>query len=212
MGGYVTSSETFLRNRIHFARIYGTSTIFGNLPLQDYVFMQHTALDTGKHQFQMRVWKNTGSGATKLLADGNKYCNMMGHSNGMVDYVWAYSYGTMEMWANRGKGLVTDSDSDGYWNYQGTIWTPPENLDRRDLHLQDWDGDGDCDIIHVDRDTGAVQVWVNNYPTTGSWDWTYLSSPAPALSCAQKRGLAIYDRKFFFQDWKHIYYIIWIWS
>lgn len=40
-----------------------------------------------KHTFKMRVWKNEGSGSTKLKADGNKYCNMMGHKNGMMDYV-----------------------------------------------------------------------------------------------------------------------------
>lgn len=195
MSAYVTTNETVLRDCIHFARIYGQSDIFGNLPLQDYVFMQHTALDTGEHQFDMRVWKNTGAGGTKLLPDGDTYCNMEGHSNGMVDYVWIYSFGTMEMWANRGKGEIVDTDPDGYWDYQGTIWTPPENLNRRDLHLQDWDGDGACDIIYADPDTGAVQVWLNTFPTTGSWDWTYLSDPTPALACAQKRGLGIFDCK-----------------
>lgn len=130
MASYVTNEEDYLRDRIHFARIYGQATIFGNLPLQDYVFFQHTELDNGKHRFQMRVWKNTGGGGTKLVADGNRYCNMRGYSNGMVDYVWIYSFGTMEMWVNRGKGTISDSDPDGYWDYQGTIWTLPSNMNR----------------------------------------------------------------------------------
>lgn len=49
---------------------------------------------------------------------------MMGHANGMVDYVWAYSYGTMEMWVNRGKGTISDSDVDGYWEYYVSINIP----------------------------------------------------------------------------------------
>lgn len=197
MGSYVTKDETFLRDRIHFARIYGQSTIFGNLPTQDYVFLQHEKLSSGKHRFSMRVWKNTGGGGSKLLADGNRYCNMMGHSNGMVDYVWIYSFGRMEMWANRGKGFISESDPDGYWNYQGTIWTPPSNLNRKNLHLEDWDGDGDCDIIYSDPNTGAVQVWINNYSSNGGkWDWTYLANPAPGVTCSQKQGLGIFDCEF----------------
>ncbi|KAH8886185.1 family 3 carbohydrate esterase, partial [Thozetella sp. PMI_491] len=199
MGSFVTDDEDYLRDRVHLARIYGKSTVFGNLPKQDYVFMQHTKKD-GKHHFDMHVWKNTGSGGSKLLADGNKYCNMMGHSNGMMDYVWAYSFGRMEMWANRGKGTISDSDPDGFWNYQGTIWTPPSDMNRRDLHLQDWDGDGDCDIIYADPTTGAVQVWINNYPETGNWDWTYLSNPAPGVTCSQKRGLGMFDLAVRFAD------------
>jgi hypothetical protein len=67
-------------------------------------------------------------------------------------------------------------------------------MDRRDLHLQDWDGDGDCDIIYADPNGGAVQVWIN-YPETGSWDWTHLDNPAPGLTCSQKTGLGIFDRE-----------------
>ena len=194
VGSYITDGE-HVQSRIHFARIYGTSTVFGNLPKQDYVFLQHTKLGSGKHRFQLRAWQNTGSGGTKVLADGNRYCNMVGHSSGAVDYVWIYSFGRMEMWANREKGSITDSDSDGFWNYQGIIFTPPSDMDRRDLHLQDWNADGACDVIYVDPDSGAVQVWINNYPKTGTWDWTHLASPAPGLSCAQKRGHGIFDCK-----------------
>lgn len=115
MAAYLTDTETYLRDRVHFARISGIANIFGNLPTLDYVFMQHTKLSTGKHRFQMRVWKNTGGGASKLLADGNRYCNMVGHSDGLMDYVWMYSYGTMELFINRGKGSISDSDPDGFW-------------------------------------------------------------------------------------------------
>lgn len=52
-------------------------------------------------------------------------CNMMGHSNGMVDYVWTQSTGAMQLWANRGKGTITDSDPDGYWDYQVSRFSFP---------------------------------------------------------------------------------------
>lgn len=75
MGGYATSTETLLRDRIHFARIYGEENIFGNLPRQDYVFMEHstlTVLGNTNHYFTVRVWKNDGGGGTKVKGDGNK--------------------------------------------------------------------------------------------------------------------------------------------
>lgn len=115
----------------------------------------------------------------------------------MADLVWTYSTGAMYLYANRGKGHIADSDPDGYWNPIGVIWTPPSgtSMDRRDLHLADWDGDGDCDIIYTNPNGGAVQVWLNNYPSTGTWGWSYLPNPAPGVTCAQKRGLGITDCK-----------------
>lgn len=66
--------DTNLRERISFARIYGEENIFGNMPRQDYVFMDHFYLGDviNTHYYQMRIWKNTGGGATKLKGDGNK--------------------------------------------------------------------------------------------------------------------------------------------
>ncbi|KAI8276740.1 hypothetical protein K4K59_009683 [Colletotrichum sp. SAR11_240] len=64
---------TNLRTRIHFARIYGQSSVFGNLSLRDYVYLEHIKLAEDKHRFEMRVWKNIGGGGSKIVADGNKY-------------------------------------------------------------------------------------------------------------------------------------------
>lgn len=201
MGGYVTDTETLLRDRIHFARIYGEENIFGNLPRQDYVFMEHTTLDilgTTNHYYDVKVWKNDGGGGTKVKGDGNKYCNMMGHSNGMVDYVWTQSTGAMQLWANRGKGTISDSDADGYWEYQTVMWTPESNMNRKYLHLADWDGDGDCDIIYAAPDAG-VEVWINNYPTTGTWD-SWSRESWSGLTCDEEPGLGIFDLSVRFAD------------
>ncbi|MBE3047572.1 hypothetical protein IMZ48_34675, partial [Candidatus Bathyarchaeota archaeon] len=43
-----------LRDRIHFARIYGTKPAFGNLGVQDYVFMEAVENDD-KFTFKMHV-------------------------------------------------------------------------------------------------------------------------------------------------------------
>ena len=72
------------RNRVFFARIYGTLPSIGLQPQLDYVHMQHST-DSSTHKFKMNVWKNTGAGGAKLKADGDKYCDMTG--NNRDDYV-----------------------------------------------------------------------------------------------------------------------------
>lgn len=83
-----------IRGEVHFARVFGTKEPFGNFGLQDYVYMEHSEKGD-KHLFKMNVWKNKGAGGTKLEADGNKYCNMIGHGDGREDYVWTWSTGKM---------------------------------------------------------------------------------------------------------------------
>ncbi|KAF4905173.1 hypothetical protein CGCVW01_v012945 [Colletotrichum viniferum] len=180
---------TNLRTRIHFARIYGQSSVFGNLPLQDYVYLEHIKLAEDKHRFRMRVWKNIGEGSSKIVADGNKYCNMVGHRDGRANYVWTQSTGEMTLFTNRGKGTVGDTDAEGYWDPgPGIISRPPRSMDRRDLQLQDWDGDGDCSIIYINHETNAVEVFLSRYPQTGSRGWTHLTAPAPGLTCGTVSG------------------------
>ncbi|KFY97907.1 hypothetical protein V498_01794 [Pseudogymnoascus sp. VKM F-4517 (FW-2822)] len=200
MTDFQTDDEINLRDRIHFARIYGTPSAFGNLGRQGYVFMQHDEHD-GKQRFQMRVWKNLGEGGTKLLADGDKYCNMVGHDNGMEDYVWTLSTGQMTLYINRGKDSVSNSDAGGFWDPStGVIWNPPRDMHRRDLHLADWDNGGACDIIYTNPNWGAIEVFINQYPKTKKWDWQYLSNPAPGVGCKQEKGIGIDDLAVRFAD------------
>ncbi|KAL9572343.1 hypothetical protein ACKAV7_003544 [Fusarium commune] len=187
------------RSRIHFARIYGEAG-FGLLPKADYVYLQSTKQSNGKFKFDMRVWKNTGGGSTKLKADGNKYCNMHGHADGRQDFVWTRSSGKMMVWPNLGKKSVRGGD-DYFWGLPKELWRPGRNLDRRDLHLVDWNDDGACDIAWVDPDNNnKVSVWLNNYKKTGEFTWTYLADPAPALNCPEKRGVGIHDLPVRFAD------------
>ncbi|KAK7420361.1 hypothetical protein QQX98_002784 [Neonectria punicea] len=182
MMDYQTNDEQNLRGRIHFARIYGTPSAFGNLGRQDYVFLQHETKKK-KHVFKMRVWKNIGQGGTKVLADGKKYCNMAGHDDGKEDYE------------------IRDDDPGGFWDPSpGQIWTPPREMHRRDLHLADWDNDGDCDIIYVDPKSGQLEVFINKYPETKKWEFSPLSNAAPSLHCNQEKGIGIHDLAVRFAD------------
>jgi hypothetical protein len=155
MGGFASSG---LRDQVHFARIYGEPQDFGSLGRLDYVFVEAVGRGGGRTAYNIHVWKNNGSGGTKIrgkkrtvskrqgsselklnpfLADGNRYCNMMGHSNGMMDYVWILSKGDMRVYPNRGSAF----DGGSYWAPSSIIFDPSSaigrDLDRRDLHLVD---------------------------------------------------------------------------
>ncbi|KAK4165172.1 hypothetical protein QBC43DRAFT_378166 [Cladorrhinum sp. PSN259] len=194
-----------IRDRIHFARIFSDPVDIGLQRRLDYVFLDHTTLSNGKHQFDVKVFKNTGSGATKIRADGNKYCNMKGWSNGRSDYVWTYNNGRMVLYPN--KGLVYASPTESFWDASTTIWDPTTQaigrpLHRRDLHLLDYDGDGKCDIVWTDPDNNyRMSVWLNRYSqSTGQFSWTYLANPAPQVTCDQKTGLGFHDLAVRFAD------------
>ncbi|RSL43787.1 hypothetical protein CEP54_014936 [Fusarium duplospermum] len=182
-GGFASG----IRNRIHFARIYGEPQDFGRLGRLDYVYMEHTKGSNGKHTFRMRVWKNKGYGATKPKADGNKYCDMTG--NGRDDYVWVLSKGEMDLYPNGGKNFISGQES--YWGpMQKAFFKPPprpgskrppsHRLGRR------W--------------KNRVSVWRNNYTPGGGFNWQYLANPAPELYCPEKRGIGFHDIPVQFAD------------
>ena len=99
-----------------------------------------------------------------------------------------------QVFPNLGKKSVQGSES--FWGPQTDIWTPASELDRRDLHLVDWDNSGVCDIVWVDPSSGNVRVWANEYPTTKSWDTAFHEVAAPELACAEKPGTGIHDCEF----------------
>lgn len=198
-----------IRTRILFGRVWGVPQDFGNFGRKDYVYLEHSEAD-GTHSFKMRAWKSSGFGGTKVKADGDKYCNMLGHEDGSEDYVWTWSTGKMILHPNAGKDRISEGES--YWGPEETMFDPQnaigKNLDRRDLHLMDWDGDGDCDIVWTDpEDNNRPSVWLNEYKTTGSWSspdtWKYYAnsdSSASGVSCAEKRGFNLHDHAVQFAD------------
>lgn len=193
-----------VRDRIHFARVFGEPRAFGLLGRQDYVYLEHTT-ENGKHKFDMKVWKNTGGGSTKIRIDGVKYCNMMGHPDGRADYVWTWSFGRMTLFPNKGLGIKSGGLS--YWDPPVEIFNPQtligRSLDRRDLHLTDWDGDGACDIVWTNPDReNRPSVFLNKFPQTGQWQWEWSEYPLSSsqVYCPQNRGLGFRDLAVQFAD------------
>jgi hypothetical protein len=127
------------------------------------------------------------------LADGDRYCNMMGHSNGAMDYVWTHSTGFFRLFEGHGG---TFPEEPPYWGKSYTIWSAREKtgnpIDRRDLHLADWDGDGLCDVIYAHPDSGAVDVWINPYKKDKNFkNWKHIGGIS--TGCKEKRGVGIFD-------------------
>ncbi|KAK9590735.1 hypothetical protein V6Z92_003825 [Aspergillus fumigatus] len=204
MGGLFGTSG--LRDQVYFARIYGEAADFGELGRQDYVFIEKDTSDKNLGpMYRIHVWKSKGAGGAKIKADGDRYCNMMGHNNGMMDYVWIHSTGRMRLYPNRGL-VEVPTDGSSFWGGNQIIFDPTKEqigtkLDRRDLHLADWDGDGACDIIWTDPDNqNKVQVWRNMIKETGQFNWEYHSSAATQLYCPEHRGLGFFDRPVHFAD------------
>lgn len=165
--------------------------------------------NAGNYRFEMVVWRNTGNGGAKpkgnyshhqfLLsltndsADGVKYCSMRGTK--AIDYVWTLSTGKMTMYPSRGVSKIAEGES--WWGPSVVIWEPPngQQIDRRDLHLADWDGDGFCDIVWIDPATNnRPKVWRNKYKDRQRWEWEFIENAAPSnVQCNERRGLGIHD-------------------
>ncbi|RYP93433.1 hypothetical protein DL770_000476 [Monosporascus sp. CRB-9-2] len=168
------------RDDVFFGKVYGEPQAFGLYGNADYVYLEGNP-------------EKTDSG------DGTRFCNMFGRSNGADDLVWVHSTGYVRVYESMGGEFNPDPP---YWGPNRIIFdqTSSRQMDRRDIHLADWDGDGACDIIYTDPDTGHVELWLNQILTTGDFNWKYNSNPAPGVTCDQKRGIGIFDIPIHFAD------------
>ncbi|KAL1612344.1 hypothetical protein SLS60_000570 [Paraconiothyrium brasiliense] len=136
--------ETMSRNRILFGRVYGSGR-------QDYI--QIIESKSGKeYSYKFSVWQNTGSGGTKLNGDGVRFCDLDG--DGLDDLVNIWGGGMVDA-----QQRVDNGDGSFSWTDWGRI--AELAIDRKFVHLADWDGDGRCDLLTVDKSTGDVVLHKN---------------------------------------------------
>ncbi|KAL1597932.1 hypothetical protein SLS60_008420 [Paraconiothyrium brasiliense] len=107
---------------------------------------------TGDHfDYRFNIHRNTGEGGTKVMGDGARYCSMYGRA--YDDYLWVWGGGMINLFENVNPG------NDYTWFDRGRILET--GVDRKWIQFGDWDGDGFCDVLAVDRTTGDVRMWRN---------------------------------------------------
>lgn len=169
------------RGNITFAKIWGSKR-------NDFIFtstVNALGLPPGVH-----VWQNQGKGGTTLNGDGVYYCDMTG--DGLDDYIYVTADGNFELYGNQ--------NSPPSWKYYNHILSWPI-VDRRAVHFADWNGDGRCDILFVDKATGAVRMLRNDgFTAAGTLTLTDIGIVSSTASCNQGWGVGRTDLGLRFAD------------
>ncbi|KAI1295187.1 hypothetical protein F5Y03DRAFT_399325 [Xylaria venustula] len=171
------------KHNVHFGRIWGSGRT-------DRIITLLYSRDSDS-SYVLLPFRNTGKGGTKLKGDGVYYCDMFGR--GHDDYLWVLSTGEITLYEN--------INSPPNWGQHGVIIDI--GRDRKSIQFGDWDGDGLCDILAVERHTGRVEWWRNTYKP-GDTSPTF-AKPAWAVDtgsnlCTEGWGLGLYDQALKFGD------------
>ncbi|KAL3708913.1 hypothetical protein TMatcc_002701 [Talaromyces marneffei ATCC 18224] len=172
------------RDRVKFGNVYA-----GNGA--DYLYVDsvvESASNASIYDNYAHVWKNTGYGGTALKGDGDYYCDMRG--TGMDDYVWVSPDGVGYLYGN--------TLNPPNWDPAG-VEIFDAGVERKALHLADFDGDGKCDLWLVDRATGAAEVWINNW-NSSAMSWNKRGVVTGEATCTQSWGVGLYDIGLRFHD------------
>lgn len=149
--GETVSAE---RRYINFGRVYGSG-------FADYTRFRDNECDGRTCLFTITAWENRamdGNGGRWQKGDGAFWGDMTG--TGFDDYVWISAFGEVNIFPNK----ATKSNFDWYKSIAwGTRTMFATGFNRRQLHIGDWNGDGLADIIGVDRATGELTIWYNNW-------------------------------------------------
>ena len=79
---------------------------------------------------------------------------------GNDDYVWIDPEGRVVIFVNSNTPPDTSRYSVG-WDDKGIVLET--GMDRKTLHIGDWNNDGHADIIGVTKGSGALTVWLTKY-------------------------------------------------
>lgn len=168
------------REKIHFGRIYGYSR-------RDYARRTATDLGDDVWQYGMEVYKNTGVGGKHQKGDGARWGPMSGKGND--DYIWISPDGKIVPFVNKNTPPDTTQYKNG-WAAKGVVLET--GMDRKALHIGDWDGDGKADIIGVDKKTGALTVWFTGYTGPGG-TFSFRKQTLGGTWCTQGWGVGLFD-------------------
>ncbi|KAK4545949.1 hypothetical protein LTR36_002513 [Oleoguttula mirabilis] len=105
-----------------------------------------------------------------------------GRADYAYDYVFINATGAITLFENEHNW--------GYWNPWGVIY----NADRarQEIHLADFDNDGKCDILLVDKDTGATTVIRNEF-SSGLFAFSDLDVVTGSATCTEGYGSDKHD-------------------
>lgn len=176
------------QDHVKFGRLYGTGRA-------DYIWVKETATNVDKevmYQYQFEVYRNDGAGGTKLRGDGARYCDMYGTGKDDFMYVFGDGSGKIELFENTGTPNV--------WNVRNGILNT--GRERKSLHFGDWDGDGLCDVLAVDKKTGNVDMWRNTYKPGSSTvpTFAYQAGIVTGGRCTEGWGTGVFDLGLRFAD------------
>ncbi|KAH7311059.1 putative esterase [Rhexocercosporidium sp. MPI-PUGE-AT-0058] len=182
-GGLSSFGVTNANSVVKFGRMYGTGK-------RDYIWIQAVPLvGNFASAIQIHVWKNLGSGGTFLKGDGTHYCDMDG--DGKDDYVWVGPNGLIDIYLN--------TNNRPFWENHGSVITL--GVSRKTIHIADLNGDGRCDLLSVDRNSGAIRMWLNTWnPGPRTWSFTDKGIVSGAASCTMGYGVVENDLGVRFAD------------
>lgn len=112
------------------------------------------------------------------------------YGRGHDDYLWVWESGAIHLFENSGN-LPN-------WVVHNEIFNTGRN--RKSIQFGDWDADGLCDILAVDRHTGAVDWWQNTWEVGKAVPTFTYKGRAMDGGCKQGWGVSRYDLGLRFAD------------
>ncbi|KPM39384.1 hypothetical protein AK830_g7215 [Neonectria ditissima] len=128
------------------------------------------------------------------VSDGARWGDMSG--TGIDDYVWISPDGQVGIFRNKNpSGGSTALYSSGWIDHGVVLKT---GMDRKSLHIGDWDGDGKADIIGAAESDGSLTVWKTKFDGK---DFSFdKKTVVDSGKCSEGWGLGFQDIGVMFAD------------
>ncbi|KAK7980217.1 hypothetical protein PG989_012674 [Apiospora arundinis] len=146
-------------------------------------------------EIEVRAWENLGGGGKYQKGDGAVFGDMTNTalSTGNDDYVWISPEGGVAIFPN----VNTPPSTAGYPDWGVVHVALQTGMDRKALHIGDWNGDGFADVIGVDKKTGSLTVWLTSW-RDGKFSFSQHTSTTQY--CTQGWGVGRLDIGAHFKD------------